>query len=221
MLGKTIKVFDYGIISFFYPDFIVKTDISVMDKDLNVIYIGRYKNNLKKLLEENTKNYISTVGTPDLDFTNAENILDWVLEKKDKQKTDKMKESLQNLDYNTLVNNIKIFWITNRWNCNEDDSTTLFDLFSSSVDGIKSFITTYFNVLNNYSPNLVESSFLTFLLRVTTIEEQQVKVGYLKLLKKAQSKYGNKIKLSVLKNSTLDNSIDRRVRFLKLIFSLR
>ena len=78
----------------------------------------------------------------------------------------------------------------------------------------------YYTLLESYPAPVVESSFLTFLSRVKTLSEQNVNPGYQKLLMRADSKFGDKLKSSVFKMATRGD-LEDGLRFFELLTGLR
>lgn len=221
MVGKIIRIKDPGLIKFFYPNFFIRSEITYPDRDCNVIYNGPMRRNLISYLESNTKSFISTTGSPDLDFENREELLKWIFKKKGKDLTPKIVEGALSVEDNYFLESIKLFWILEKWRKNSSQSDiTLYDLFSKSVEPLKDLLVVYFNLLEVYPAPVIESSFITFLSRVKNIEEQSVKPGYMKLLKSANTRYGIKIKSSIYKMASREGIRDELV-MLDLLTDLR
>lgn len=221
MIGKTVKVSDPYLLRFFYPDFQVVTEITYSELDRDVIYAGASRKNLVNFLSKNTRRFINTVGTPDMDFANKEQIAKWVFSKKGKTPTEKQIETIKNQDDDFFMYSLKVFWITGKWvGGSEESDTTMFDLFQASVSSLKDVLKIYFKLVENLPPQVVESSFLTFLSRVHNLDDQSVNPHYLRLLKQALMRWGPKVKPAVYKLA-LRKDGSPELAFLDLITDLR
>lgn len=221
MIGRTVKVSDPYMLKFFYPDFQVREELTYSDKDLCIIYVGKSRRDLKDYLGRNTKKFINTVGVPDLDFSNKEQILEWAFKCKDKVVSQKIQEQVKNLDDEYFLYLLKIYWITGRWAGESNSSdVSVYNLFQSSTTSIKNALQIYFKLVESQPARIVESSFITFLSRIYNIEDQSVSPGYLKLLKSALNKYGPKVKPAVYKLALRHDSREE-LAFIDLITDLR
>lgn len=221
MVGKTIRISDPYILKFFYPDFLVKEDLTYSDRDNKIIYVGKSRKDLKDYLSRNTKCFINTVGNPDLDFTNREKVVEWAFGVKGKQVSPKIQEQVSNIDDEYFLYLLKIYWVTGRWvaeSANPDVS--VYNLFQASVSSTKSALQIYFKLVEDQPARIVESSFITFLSRIYNLEDQSVSPGYLKLLKSALNKYGPKVKPAVYKLA-LRHDGREELAFIDLITDLR
>lgn len=221
MVGKTVKVNDPYLLKFFYPNFQVKEELTYSDRDVDVIYVGKLRKDLKEYLGRNTHRFINTVGVPDLDFNNRDAVLEWAYKCKGKEVTDKIKEQVKNLDDEFFLYLLKIYWITERWVGESNSSdVSVYNLFQSSVSSVKTALQIYFKLVEEQPARIVESSFITFLSRIYNIEDQSVSPGYLKLLKAALNKYGPKVKPAVYKLA-LRHDGREELAFIDLITDLR
>lgn len=221
MERKTVKVKDVGLISFLYPDYQIRQTLTFADKDINVIYVGSSRKDLKSYLERNTKSYINTVGFPDLDMTNTKTSLGWLFNKYGQELTDNILNIVESMDDEEFWYYFKVMWVTGKWfGSKEDLKYNTFHLFSATTGSIKDELSVYFELLKGYNPLVLESSFLTFLSRVKTLDSQNVSPAYMKLLKASESKYGNKIKPSVSKMATR-KGLRPELLFIDLITDLR
>lgn len=221
MIGKTVRIKDPYILKFFYPDFQVREELSYSDQDNSIIYIGKSVRNLNDYLYRNTKRFINTVGNPDIDFQNREQVVEWAFKQKEKKLTEKVKAQVKDFDDEYFMYVLKIFWVSGRWvGETGDGEVSVYNLFQSSVSSLKSSLQIYFKLLENQPARVVESSFITFLSRIHNIEEQSVNPGYLKLLKQALAKYGTKVKPAVYKLA-LRKDQKEELAFIDLLTDLR
>lgn len=221
MEGKTVRIKDPYLLKFFYPDYQVRDELTYSDRDVKVIYVGKSQKDLVGYLSRNTKSFINTVGVPDIDFNNKEQIVEWAYAKKGKSAPAKVIEQAKNSDDDYFLYLLKVFWITGRWECEDEESeVTVYSLFQSTVQSLKQEIQTYFKLVEIMPARVVESSFITFLSRIYNIDDQNVSNGYLKLLKTALGKYGPKVKPAVYKLA-LRHDGNEQMAFLDLITDLR
>lgn len=219
--GKTVKIDDPTLLTYFYPDYKVKSKLSFLDRDNNVIYVGHSRNNLKEWLSSNTKSYISTVGIPEIDLTSKTNLLKFVFSQHGREPSESVLKQVESFDDNELLYCLKIYWQSGIWpyHINNDD-VNLYNLFQSTIGSVISQIGIYMSLLNIYPFYVIESSFLTFMVRAKTVEDQEVSPYYKRLLKSFILKSGSKIKPVVLKYAML-KGMDERLRFLMLLLNLR
>ena len=219
MQGKIVKVSSYQLIQYFYPRYKVREELSFLDKDNYVLYIGKSRPRLKEYLRDNTKGFISVSGNPEVDFTDMEVLVKWVYSLKGKEPSKKVIDSLSTMEADYVEYLCKVYWLTGRWIANlEATDKSIYDLFMSSISSVKDILTTYFELRKIYPYEVLESSFITFLYRVVNIEDQNVSVGYLKLLRQARQKFGTKVKPLVLQLGLSDGS---ELSFINMLLELR
>lgn len=221
MEGKVIKVKDNGLLSFLFPSFQVRSSLSIADRDVDIIYVGPNRKDLRSYLERNSRSYVSSVGVPDVDLSSPLSAVKWIFSQKGQELTDNVKESVESMDDEEFWYLFKVMWVTGKWIGNKEDSKyNTFHLYQTSTMSLKDELTVYFSLLESMNPLVIESSFLTFLSRVKTIESQNVSAGYMKVLKSADSKYGSKIKQAVSKMATR-RGLRPELLFIDLITDLR
>ena len=221
MIGKVVKINNPAVLTFFYPSFKVKSELTFTDRDQDIIYNGPMKRGLTEYLKANTRRFICTTGVPELDFNNREAVLKWLFAKVGKEPTVDLIELAKNYDEDYFIHCVKVFWLVGRWiGQKENTEVTLYDLFTSTTESVRKELEIYFTLLETMPAPVVESSFLTFLSRIKNISEQSAKPGYMKLLKQCDSKFGNKIKPAVYKFAMRDGLRDELL-FIDLATDLR
>ena len=140
--------------------------------------------------------------------------------KKGKECPNSVIEQSVNYDEGYFLQCVKIFWMLGRWIGSKDSDISLYNLFSSTQESLRSSIDIYFKLLDELPSPVVESSFLTFLSRVKNVSEQSAKPGYMKLLKLCNSKFGSRIKPSVYRFA-VRNKIRDELAFIDLLIDLR
>lgn len=219
MLNKIVKVSNYQLIQFFYPDMKVRTELSLVDRDNSVLYIGKSRPKLKEWLTLNTKNFISVSGAPEVDFTNPEVLVSWVFAKREKEPSQRILDQIKNMDLPYIEHLCKVYHVSGRWIADHSNiDVTMFNLFQESASSLKGCLDVYFKLREVYPYEVIESSFVTFLSRVISIEDQNVSNSYMKVLKQANQRYGPKIKSIVLK---LGTAPDSELEFINMLTELR
>lgn len=219
--GKTVSIKDPSLLQFFYPEFEIKDKLSFLDSDKKVIYVGKIRPNLKSYLQQNTKEFINTVGKVDVDLTIPSNLVDFVYSRHGKTPPNTVKESLDLLDEEEILYCCKIVWVSGRWPYAAGDSDlTIYNLFQATTGSTKELLQTYFKLISQIPFYIVESSFMTFLMRAKTVEDQEVSPVYKRLLKSFYTKSGNKISKAVFQYMQKDKLRDE-LRFLELLLGLR
>lgn len=220
MIGKTVKTKDPYLIQFFYPSFQMRERIDYSDADKDILYVGKSKGNTVKMLEVCTGRFINTVGVPDFDLDNREDMLEFVYREKFKEVPKKVLDSIKDYSDEEFITCIKTFWITGRWVGDVKSESSVYELYQLSVDSLKQCLSKYFELIDQKPARVVEASFLTFIARVYRIEDQNVSPAYQKLLKRAYNQYYSKIKSAVYKLALRKDSKEE-LAFIDLITDLR
>ena len=221
MERKIVKVQDPSIVMFLYPSYKVKSELTLMDMDEDIIYTGPVKRNLKDYLSSRTRNFISLVGQPDLDLSDNRALLKWAVEKKGKKLSDSVYESVSVMDEVQFFETFKIYWVLGRWVAGtEDTEVSTYDLFKHSSGALKDLIQTSFKLVDTMAFPVLEASYLTFLQRVKAVDEQNVNPSYMRVLKSASVKIGPRINRSIVAYATR-KGLREDLHFLSLILSLR
>lgn len=217
MINKFVNC-DRNLVQFFYPDFEVKSYVNFLDKENKVIYIGKPLNNLREYLENNTKEFICLVGVAELDLSTPKPLINYVFNKINRKLEPHVELYLTNLDRIELEFFLKCLFITGQFPYQINKSLSMLSLYKSLTKSINDIISTLYKLLDIYSFNIVESSFLTFLEKVKDIENISVSSYYLKILKDAQLVIRDRLKPAVFQYS---KSMRREVDFIVLIMNLK
>lgn len=219
--GQVVNIDSVELLQFFYPDFQIKSELSMQDKDNKVIYAGGMKPKIKDYLEKRTKEYISTVGKMDRDLT-GNHLVEFVYEKYNREVPKKTDEILGMLDDGEIKYASKIFWVTGKWIYSDNsEDVSMFDLFKSMSGSISEMVEVYIKLINKFPFYMVETSFFTFLQRMNDIEEQYISSYYKKILKRFKNKVSeDKINNSLMKYVKEDN-MKEQIRFLMFLVDLR
>lgn len=196
MIGKTVKC-SKELVCFFYPEFKVLEDVTFLNSEDSVIYVGKFRHNLTGYLKANTKQYISLVGRPEVDYTSRENLVKFVYAKWNRQPPQKLMDMLFEQSDEDFYTCCKKYWVCGHWPYDIDDSATLYTLFSSMNESVKDNLFMLFKMIDKYGAKVVESSILTFLARAIDVDAQEVSAQYKKVLKTFYQRSGNKIRPAV------------------------
>ena len=72
--GKTIKLESPALLQFMYPGYQLVSTLNVKHYDQDIIYVGKLRPNLSDYLKMNSRSFINTVGKPDYDFQNRQEL---------------------------------------------------------------------------------------------------------------------------------------------------
>jgi hypothetical protein len=221
LIGKTVKINDLDLLSYFYPGFERREKITLLDSDKRVIYTGRMQSDLEKTLRIGTREFINTVGHPDVDLSDRESLLNFVYSKHGKSVPKSVLAHVDDLDDTDFLTSVKIVWVVGVWpHPISEEAASIYDLFQGSIGSTVGCLHTYFVLCELYPPIVLESSFLTFLLRAKNPDDQNVKPGYLKLLKTLYSQCGAKIKSAAMELAESPKVLPE-LRFVSLVMGLR
>lgn len=217
MLNKIVKVSDYNLILYFFPNLKVREELTFLDKSEDVLYIGSFKPQLGKYLADRTKSYISVVGNAEIDLTDNEKLVDFTAEVAGVKVTNKLREDIKNMDLKDVEEMCKICAVSHRWPRSiEDCEVTDFDLFEASTTSSIETLRTYFKLREYKAYPLIESSFLTFLSKVANINDISVSPKYMAVIKKANARWGSKVRKLVVELGKDDDEL----AFINLLCSL-
>lgn len=227
LINKIVKVVDKqsgidntGIISFMYPDFLVKDDI-FFDYDNSIIYVGKYNYKLKEELSHGTKQFIALcdTGVQDLDFTDRKVNIDVLYSKWNKKVSDNTKEVLMNLNQKDFWDYFKKFWVLGQSKIDES-STPMYKLHSLLGGQRFEILKMYFELRESYSDSSIFSSLLSYIEKAMNPDRVSSQNGlYLKQLESFRKAYGTAagdIILDVYKLPS-DTDSDKTYRLLSML----
>lgn len=217
--GKTVNIHKdrIGLLSFFYPEFVVRENI-FFDNDNKVIYIGKDRRGLIGYLRENTKEFINTVGPYDYDLEDREVLIDMVYGKWGKEPKEDVKLVLNGIPDEEFYGFIKRRWVSARGEGIDSDGKTIYDLYKVFGRSKGEAVMVYTELLERFPPIMIESSLLTFIGKVVTLEDVEASGHYMKLLRDFKDRHGEKIKAVLYKYKTIDYGYVPNVLWLILQF---
>lgn len=218
MEGKIVKVKDLAMLQYIYPEFVVLSYVSFLNREDKVIYIGKPFKGLDEYLAKNTKAFINTVGTPDIDLTTNEALINFCYNKKQKKLNNSTKYFLEGLNDHDLWYAMKIFLQIGKLPYEIKKEVSIYKLFQSFSEPTSNTLNIIFNLLDAYPLGVLESSLLTFLERVMHNSNESVSNKYGLLINNTKVKYGKNIKSSLL---TYCKSKKSQLDFINLILSIR
>lgn len=217
MLGSTVKMDNIELLYVLYPDYVPKTYVSFLDKETNVIYIGKHFNGLTDYLKKNTKSFINTVGNPDIDLSNKITLSEYILDAKGKKLTPKLQSFLESIDDKEFNYCIKLLALNGKLPYDISKNSSLFDLYKSLSGPTHELLKVFNSLYEVYPHEVIESSLLTFLTRIANNLTEGISPRYSLLIKTTKSKIGDKLKPSIHKYATSSQS---QLDLLSLILEL-
>lgn len=163
MNGKVVRIKDSSLLSFLYPDYKMRTELSLSDYNQKIIYLGKPVKDLKLYLKRITPNFISLVGKPDIDVYDNLALLKWAYQHKGKDESRIKQEELEMLSDEEFFDKFKLFWVLGVWPTVQQDEVNLYTLFSNFSGNLKELIITAFQLQEKVPYRILESSLLTFL----------------------------------------------------------
>lgn len=184
-----------GAICFMFPEFVMLQDL-VYDKDLSVIYTGKYDSGIKSELAGMTKQFIvvSNTGRVDVDFTDKSIILDVLYEKWGKRPKDEIVEMISNLEDDDFWSYFKHYWVLGASKIDEVQGS-LFDLYKVLGKSRHDILVEYFKLREVFPDNYIFSGLLSFLEKVMSPSKVTSQSGrYIKLLDDFRAKFGKSVR---------------------------
>lgn len=219
LVGKVVRVDDSSLnfVEFMYPSF-VKKDTLFYDNDSDIIFIGKVRNNLKEYLKNNTRNWISTVGVPDVDLTSREGIIKLCQEHTGKILKEETLNVLLGMTEDEFYRNIKLFYVLGRMPMDDSD-TSIFMLYGVLDSNKVELLKVYYGLLSSgFSVATIESSIMTFIEKSLSYEDLigSKSTYYVNMLKKFYDKRKDILKALLLRYKSLRYSKEDKLVWLLL-----
>ena len=197
LLNQVVNADDrsLGAICFMFPDFVMLQDL-VYDKDLSVIYTGKYDSSIKSDLAAMTKQFIivSNTGRVDVDFTDKSIILDVLYEKWGKRPKDEIAEMISNLEDDDFWSYFKRYWVLGASKLDETQGS-LFDLYKVLGKSRHDILVEYLKLRETFPDSYIFSGLLSFLEKVASPNKVTSQSGrYIKLLDDFRAKFGPSVR---------------------------
>lgn len=192
IINKKIVTGNFNILKYMFPSYDIISDIPEFP-EVPCIYIGDMSK-IDKLVEvynEKGLDFIIYTRSPsDINLNDRMTLAQIVFEKYNRLVPKYLANIINELDEITFMNNIKYFWITGKWKNKTIEKENTFlnfieDINKSSLELYR----TYFKVIESINPYVLESSFMTFLLRIKENDFKGLSPKYRSKLKT----YSNKI----------------------------
>ena len=112
IINHSVKPNNVELLSFFYPDFKTISD-NVMIVDGPVIYTGdtAYLNRIKNF----GHSVISVTSLGEFDLSDNRTLVDMTFSKWSQEVPARLVKFIDDLDYDELLNAVKIHWVTGKW----------------------------------------------------------------------------------------------------------
>jgi hypothetical protein len=218
MQGKNVKVNNSNIITYMFPNYITLSYVTFLNRDDNVIYVGKPFKGFEEYLKKNTRNYISLVGNPDLDLSTNKALIEYCYEHKGKKLNNSTLYFLESLNDRDLWSTLKIFLQVGKLPYDIKKSISMYHLFQSFSEPTPATLKILFELMETYPLSILEASLLTFLDRVVHNMNESVSNKYGLLINNTRNKFGKNIRKSLL---TYCKSPKHEVDFINLVLSIR
>lgn len=184
-----IKSSDISSLQFYFPEYELVSDLSVRLSSRFILTSPVSFRDLKRLPDEST--YFA-VGSPfkyDLDV--KESLVEFLLLHKPQFMTRKSLDVLLTYPDEEFFYTLKTNWFSKNLIKVSDYQESIYPFFESTLSSIKTQLESLFVQTSPFP--VVESSFFTFLKRVMSHEDQEVKPTYKRLLRESFSRVGHRI----------------------------
>lgn len=213
LIGKTVNISNKSLLEVFYPNFLVK-DKLFFDNDNSIIYIGKPQKNLMGFLENNTKEFINTIGVCDVDFDIKENLIKFVYDKFNKIPKEKVIEILSNFPNIDFYNFIKSYWVSGISYIDDESNVSIYDLFIAMSNSKAESLKVINKLLEIYPIGVLQNSVETFLEKVISFPEVSGNYRYFNLLKKFKENNINKLKKILYDYYVMKDSKEFKLKWL-------
>jgi hypothetical protein len=193
LIGKTVNITNVKLLEFFYPNFYIK-DTLFFDQNNSIIYTGKSHRNLLGYLENNTKEFISTVGVIDIDLDVKDTLVNFVYDKFSKVPKEKTRELILNLQNIEFYNYIKNYWVSGISILDTESTIGIYDLFVAMGKSKSDSMKVYQELSQLYPISVIQTSVETFLEKVVLFPEISVNYRYQNLIEKFKKQHESKLK---------------------------
>ena len=168
IVNHSIKPNNVELLQFFYPDFKLVRD-NVMIVDGPVIYTGKtdYLNRIKEFGYP----VISVTTLGEFDLSSNRTLVDMTFTKWGQEVPDRLAKYIDEIDFNELLQAVKIHWITGKWTIRKYNKSGAFlQLAESFITDTRNILATYLKLLESkYNTGAyMEKSILSFLEKIAS-----------------------------------------------------
>lgn len=197
------------LLRYMFPNYKV-IDEPEVSPNAPCIYIGDISriDEIKHIYESNKLDYIVyTSGLSDINLNDRITLANIVFEKYKRLVPKYLMNIIEELDEDTFIKCIKIYWVSGKWLVKVvDKENTFLDFIETVNKSSMEMYKSYFNVVKTISPYKLESSIFTFLLRAKNEDFSKISFSYKNKLKLFT---GRKLELTLIGiDKSLDYNID-------------
>lgn len=197
------------LLRYMFPNYKV-IDEPEVSPNAPCIYIGDINkiDEIKHVYESNKLDYIVyTSGISDINLNDRITLANIVFEKYKRLVPKYLMNIIEDLDEDTFIKCIKIYWVSGKWLVKVvDKENTFLDFIETVNKSSMEMYKSYFNVVRTISPYKLESSIFTFLLRAKNENFSKISFSYKNKLKLFT---GRKLELTLVGiDKSLDYNID-------------
>lgn len=197
------------LLRYMFPNYKV-IDEPEVSPNAPCIYVGDISriDEIKHIYESNKLDYIVyTSGLSDINLNDRITLANIVFEKYKRLVPKYLMNIIEELDEDTFIKCIKIYWVSGKWLVKVvDKENTFLDFIETVNKSSMEMYKSYFNVVRTISPYKLESSIFTFLLRAKNENFSKISFSYKNKLKLFT---GRKLELTLIGiDKSLDYNID-------------
>lgn len=197
------------LLRYMFPNYKV-IDEPEVSPNAPCIYTGDISriDEIKHIYESNKLDYIVyTSGLSDINLNDRITLANIVFEKHKRLVPKYLMNIIEELDEDTFIKCIKIYWVSGKWLVKVvDKENTFLDFIETVNKSSMEMYKSYFNVVKTISPYKLESSIFTFLLRAKNENFSKISFSYKNKLKLFT---GRKLELTLIGiDKSLDYNID-------------
>lgn len=221
ILNKLISIEDTSLISFMYPNMIIKDDI-FFDYENDVIYVGKFYRKLKEDLGHGTKSYVGIVNTGifEVDFNNRENRIRALYTKWNKEPSDKVMDVLLNMSEDDFIEYFKKYWILGSHKIESAGDLSPYDLYKVFGKSKHEILKVYLELSKYYEDKYILNSVLGFLEKVARPESVSSNNGrYLTLLDNFRKFSSRSMNLKMVLYRAYTSNMDTHSKLLWIILN--